>query len=132
MSRFISVHNMVINVDHIVRVLEQGENSLIIYLSTGEKIEAHGDLNLDITGHNHIVGIVRCNDNLWARMEQDGKEFDIAVEHLVLTADGSYYPLEAALLEEESEGDVVYKVMVADDGDDDEAYPRMNSEEEFM
>lgn len=132
MSRFISVHNMVINVDHIVRVLEQGENSLIIYLSTGEKIEAHGDLNLDITGHNHIVGIVHCNDNLWARMEQDGKEFDIAVEHLVLTADGSYYPLEAALLEDESKGDVVYKAMIADDGDDDEEYLRMNSEEEIM
>lgn len=132
MSRFISVHNMVINVDHIVRVLEQGENSLIIYLSTGEKIEAHGDLNLDITGHNHIVGIVHCNDNLWARMEQDGKEFDIAVEHLVLTADGSYYPLEAALLEDESKGDVVYKAMIADGGDDDEEYLRMNSEEEIM
>jgi len=120
MSRFISVHNLMINVDHIVRILEQSDGSLIFYLSTGEKIEAQGDLDLDIAGHNHIVDIVPCKDNLWARMEQNGKEFDIAVEHLVLTASGCYYPLEAALLEEESEGDVVYKGMVADDGDDDE------------
>lgn len=132
MSRFISVHNMVINVDHIVRVLEQQDGSRTIYLSTGEEIEAHGDLDLDIMGHNYIVDIVRCNDNLWARMEQAGKEFDVAVEHLVLTADGSYYPLEAALLEDESEGDIVYKAMVADDGDDDEEYLRMNSEDEFV
>lgn len=132
MSRFISIHNMMVNVNHIVRILEQDEDTRIIYLSTGEKIEAHGDLNLDIMGRNHIVDIVRCKDNLWARMEQDGKEFDVAIEHLVLTADGSYYPLEAALLEDESEGDVVYKAMVADDGDDDEEYLRMNSEGEFV
>lgn len=132
MSRFISVHNMVINVDHIVRVLEQGENSLIIHntndviMPRNVQIEVAMGLNLFASTH------VRCNDNLWARMEQDGKEFDIAVEHLVLTADGSYYPLEAALLEDESKGDVVYKAMIADDGDDDEEYLRMNSEEEIM
>jgi len=130
MSRFISIHNMMINVDHIVRILEQDEDTRIIYLSTGEKVEAHGDLDLDIMGHNHIVDIVPCNDNLWARMEQDGKEFDVAVEHLVLTADGSYYPLEAALLEEVSEGEVIYKALVSDDGDDDEEFLCMNSEDE--
>lgn len=131
MSRFISIHNMMINVDHIVRILEQDEDTRIIYLSTGERIEAHGDLDLDITGRNHIVDIVPCDNNLWARMEQDGKGFDVAVEHLVVTADGNYYPLEAALLEEASEGDVVYKALIADDGDDDEEIMLMNAEDEF-
>ena len=43
MSRFISIHNMMINVDHIVRILEQDEDTRIMaagyIFSEGKRLE---------------------------------------------------------------------------------------------
>lgn len=130
MSRFVKAGSWFLNVDHIVQVYGHEDGFVTILMDNGESIKADSDVGFDIMGKHHITAIIPSHGNLWARMEQDGREFDIAVEHLVLTADGSYYPLEAALLVEESRGDVTYNQLLADDGDDDEEYMRQNAEDD--
>ena len=120
MSRFISIENRMVNIDHIVQVLNHEDGFITVFLDNGESIKTGSEAEIDILGSRHVTAIVPCSINLWAKMEQDGKEFDIAAEHLVLTADGRYYPLEASLLEKESCGDVTFKALFYDDHADDD------------
>jgi len=130
MSRFAKIKERLINTDHIVEVHDHKDGSITIRLDTGESIKAGSEAEVEIMGRDYVTAIIPCHGRLWAKMEQGGREFDICVEHLVLTADGSYYPLEASLLVEEFRGDVIYKHLLVDDDDDDEEYMRQNDDDD--
>ena len=50
-----------------------------------------------------------------------GKSFCIPVDHRILKADGSYYPLEAELIEVSSEGQIQFVELFSDYGDDEDS-----------
>jgi hypothetical protein len=49
----------------------------------------------------------------------NGKTFRIAVDNLILKADGTYYPLEAELLEDSSEGALRFVELFSNDEEDE-------------
>lgn len=110
MSRFISVENLLINVDHIVKVVDHDNGTLTIYLDTGEQIKADDTPELDITGSLHTSNIVPCS-GVWAVMERDGQEFTIPVRHLLITADGEYQPLEPLCIDDDFSENLFLKGM---------------------
>lgn len=104
MSRFIILEDRMINVDHIVEVVDHDDGVVTICLTNSEMIPASSEVCDKILGCDHAVSVIPCGPNLWARMTYpNGKTFRIAVDNLILKADGTYYPLEAELLEDSSE-----------------------------
>lgn len=105
MSRFITINQSLINVDHIVSVAACDGDTIKITLANGETIETEATPELDqaIFGMNHPVAIIPCN-KLYALMELHKERFTVPVRHLVLNSDGSYYPL-AQLFQEDDPRD---------------------------
>ena len=104
MSRFIVIEDRMINVDYIVEVVDHEDGFVTICLNNGETFNAGSEVCDEILGCERAVSIVPCVPNLWAEIAgPHGKSFCIPVDHLILKADGSYYPLEAELIEVSSE-----------------------------
>jgi hypothetical protein len=119
MSRFIVLEDRMINVDHIVEVVDHDDGVVTICLTNGEMIPADSEVCDDILGYDHAVSVVPCGPNLWARMTYpNGKTFCIPVGNLILNADGTYYPLEAELLEDSSEGALRFEELFSNDGEE--------------
>lgn len=118
MSRFIILEDRMINVDHIVEVVDHDDGVVTICLTNGEMIPAGSEVCDKILGCDHAVSVIPCGPNLWARMTYpNGKTFRIAVDNLILKADGTYYPLEAELLEDSSEGALRFVELFSNDGE---------------
>jgi len=120
MSRFIVLEDRMINVDHIVEVVDHDDGVVTICLTNGEMIPADSEVCDKILGYDHAVSVVPCGPNLWARMTYlNGKTFCIPVGNLILKADGTYYPLEAELLEDSSEGALRFVELFSNDGEEE-------------
>lgn len=131
MSRFIEVENRMINVDHIMEVIDHEDGTITICLGTGDTIKTESCVAADIKGSRHVVSIIPCGKNLWAELRgTDGMPFGIEVGHLLLMADGSYYPLEAAMIETASGGDNRLVRFFFDDEADD--VPNDDNDDPFV
>ena len=120
MSRFIILEDRMINVDHIVEVVDHDDGVVTICLTNSEMIPASSEVCDKILGCGQAVSVIPCGPNLWARMTYpNGKTFRIAVDNLILKADGTYYPLEAELLEDSSEGALRFVELFSNDGEDE-------------
>ena len=85
MSRFIILEDRMINVDHIVEVVDHDDGVVTICLTNGEMIPAGSEVCDKILGCDHAVSVIPCGPNLWARMTYpNGKTFRIAVDNLIL------------------------------------------------
>ena len=94
MIRFITVNNALVNVQHIVKVVDCEDGSTAIHLDSGEVLQTDSSPELDsaIMGTNHVVAIVPCK-GLDAIMDDGAHQFQMPVRYLELTANGSYRPL---------------------------------------
>ena len=87
MSRFIILEDRMINVDHIVEVVDHDDGVVTICLTNSEMIPASSEVCDKILGCDHAVSVIPCGPNLWARMTYpNGKTFRIAVDNLILKA----------------------------------------------
>lgn len=99
MNRFEEIGNVNVNIDKIrcfYREGERGEN-IIVELDDGRRVKAHDKRKIIegfIRGDSHIIQVIPCVKQLYARYIENGKEFECPIYYLGLCADGYVRPLD--------------------------------------
>lgn len=87
---------MMINIDHIIRISQEGANRLTFQMDDGSVIDSEGTLwnILCLTsGHGEVVSLSPCKD-VYAIMRRDGKQKLEPVLQLAACADGAVRPID--------------------------------------
>lgn len=96
LNKFITIDDMMINIDHIIRISQEGKNRLTFHMDDGSVIESEGTLwnILCLTsGHSEVVSLSPCKD-VCALMCKDGKQTLEPVLQLAACADGTVRPID--------------------------------------